>query len=223
MSTTSTQSDSGEPATTDYRIDLTDIRGVGEKTADHLREANITSVEEVHLLRKRSGAAYQTLLSRGVGSETMTHLRAVGKAVHYSGNNRVEAKHLTHPVANNAQFSSSLIDITAEASPTGDTGANGKQQALDNIEQHDPDDDELAAAVEEIQDAYGEGHNEQNRFQGDLARFVGESDRFDSDDNLPLGLVQSLLRYRHDADRFSKQMDYEDRHGSLLIAFADNI
>lgn len=208
--------------TTNYRIELSDIRGVGERVIDYLKTANITTVEEVHLLRKRSMPAYQTLLSRGVGSATMKHLQAVGEAVHYSGSDRVKSKHLTLPAANHAP-DHKFIDLTEAASPTGsDTEAGGTQQSLETtVPEYDPETGEIGNALNSIRDDYDSGMSGQNRLHADLNRFISESEQF-GDVEIPLPIIFSVLRWEHDAETLTKQGDYEPVYGSVLIEFDDD-
>lgn len=202
-----------------YRISLTDIRGVGESTRRKLSQIGIESVEEVHLFRRRVSPSYNRLKDCGVGKDTLEHLRVVGKAVHYTGTDRVQAKHLTHPDAQGVR-GSKYIQITADSDDTTDD----PQQTLDETESFEPDTDQLAEAVDAIQAEYDGGYGEQIRFEADINRHIYESDRFTaSDHGLPTGVVQSIVRYEHESERVAAQRDYEAFHGSLLIAFAEGL
>lgn len=204
---------------TKYRISLTDIRGVGGATVRKLETAGIESIEETHLLRRRTSPSYNQLKDMGVGEDTLEHLRAVGKAVHYSGSDRVEAKHLTHADAQ-GELPSTFVSLLADA----EKDADADQQTLGDVDSFDPDADQLAVAVEAIQDEYDGGYGDQISFEADLGRHIHEVDRFTPDDHkLPTGLIQSLLRYEHDAERFAAQGDYEPAYGSLLISFANTL
>lgn len=205
-----------KPKSDDYRIDLTDIRGVGPATVEKLEKERITSVRELHLIRRRGKATHHNLEDRGVGSDTLSHLRAVGKAVHYSGSDRVEAKHLTGPITDGAEFSSSFVDISApDESP---------DESDESPDLPDYSTDEIQDALDRIHGEYEEGYGEQVSFEGDLGRFLSESETFDpSDHQLPTGIIQSVMRYRHDADRVVAQGDYDKDHGAVLVQFAETL
>jgi len=213
MSEVETQSNSN---TSDYRIDLTDIRGVGPKTVEKLEQVNITSVRECHLLRG-VGATYRNLTDKGVGSDTLKHLQAVGKAVHYSGNDRMQAKHLTGPITDEVEFSSSHVDISAQKPDTSN-------ETDETVSLPEYDTDRLQSALDCIHDEYGEGYGEQVSFEGDLSRFLHESDTYNGENhNLPTGIVQSVMRYRHDAKRVESQGDFESHHKAVLVDFSNSL
>jgi len=201
-----------------YRIILTDIRGVGDSTRRKLSQIGIESVEEVHLLRWGRSPSYNRLKDCGVGKDTLEHLRAVGKAVHHTGSDRVRAKHLTHPDAQGVR-DSRYISLTVDDTDTQDDS----QQTLDE-QLAEPDRDRLTEAVAEIQDEYDGGYGEQVSFEADINRHIHDNDQFTPDDHgLPTGLVQSIVRYEHGAERVTAQRDYEQAHGHLLISFAEEL
>lgn len=224
---TNTQRDvsSAEDSERECRIDLTDIRGVGERVREYLHEAGVNGIEEVHLLRERSRPAYQTLISRGVSAATLSHLQAVGGAAHYTGGSRVEAKHLTTAEAKETP-DHSFVAITESARLLdGDTDADAPdetQETLDECEQYDPDVDAISDALGAIRQEYDRGMDGQTSFHADLGRHVYESGQFDNDD-FPLQVVQSVVRYQHDVETLTAQRDYEPRHGSMLVSFAETL
>jgi len=206
-----------------YRISLTDIRGVGEAVHQQLQECGIESVEDAHLLRRRVSPAYNRLKDRGVGKDTLEHLRAVGKAIHYTGTDRVQAKHLTHPDAQSVR-GSKYVDITTDSdSDSSDESNTGRQECVDS-DSFDPDPDQLSEAIETIRTAFDGGYGEQIRFEAAIARHIHESDRFTaSDHGLPVGVIQSLVRYYHPPKTVTAQRDYEPCHGALLVSFGNSL
>jgi len=197
----------------EYRINLTDIRGVGPTTVEKLEKERITSVRELHLLRHRGNPTHHNLEDRSVGSDTLLHLREVGKAVHYSGSDRVEAKHLTGSITDEAQFRSSYVDISTQ------------EESTDDSEDSEPDlpeytTDELQEALDWSLDESSEGYREQGAFEADVARFIGDSDYSVP---LPQGIIQAVVRYRHDAETVESQGDFEDSHGAILVLFGETL
>lgn len=207
MSKTETQSK-------DYKIELTDIRGVGPKTVEKLNEVRISTVQELHLMRERHNPAYRNLREKGVGKDTLEHLSAVGSAVHYTGGDRVQAKHLTCSLADDAEFGSSFVDISAE-SDESDTSEESPKLPKRTTQ-------ELQNALEAIWSEYGEGYDEQVSFEADVGRFKSENERFD-DISLGTGIVQSVMRYRHDAETVESQRDFTDEKKALLVAFGESL
>lgn len=214
-----TQQQDGSGSESRYKISLTDIRGVGEAVEQRLREIGIESVEGTHLLRRRSSPSHAKLRDRNVGSDTLAHLRAVGKAVHHTGSDRVEAKHLTHPDAR-GELPSSFVSLVDEANTETDADDVDDNES----ESFDPDADELAEAVDAIQAEYEGGYGVQISFEADLARHIHESDRFDqSEHGLPMGVIQSVVRYYHDPETVTAQGDYEPCHGAVLVSFGESL
>lgn len=226
MSTTESSQSTAGDAATQYRIELGDIRGVGSRTIEYLSDVGITSVRETHRLRDRGLPASQTLLSRGIDSDTLKHLRAVGEAIHSSGSERVESRHLTLPEANHIGDSSS-ISLRQEDAPTGGSGGDSNQRTLGVTSQpeYNPDMDALADALDTIQTEYDSGHNWRKSFGLDVGRFALSTDRFDDVDcvALPQKIVFSVVRDEHSVDQLTEQDAYKPEHGSLLIAFAEQL
>jgi len=213
MSKNETTSDS---KTSDYRIDFSDIRGVGPATIEKLEKEGITAVRELHLCRNRGDPTPRNLEDRGVGRDTLEHIAAVGQAVRYTGGDRVKVKHLTGDIVGDKR-DYQFVDITTQTNESPD-------ETDESPEIPDYTTDDLQTALDRIHDEYGEGYGQQIEFEADLGRFLSESDTFDGGDHkLPTGIVQSVMRYRHAADRVESQGDWKSEYGSLLVSFSETL
>jgi len=203
-------------SSSNYRISLTDIRGVGPATVEKLAKVGITSVEELHLCRDGRASTTQNRLRKQevtIGKDTWDHLAAVGTAVHYSGSDRVKAKHLTGSITDDAQFRSSFIDISADDEPTTESEDNEPELPEYTTS-------ELQSALDRIHDEYDDGYGEQVAFEADVSRFIGESEY---DVSIPQGIISSVMRYRHNAERVEAQGDYQAEYGSILVLFSETL
>lgn len=186
--------------TREYRIELSDIRGVGPKTLDVLEKAGITHIKETHLLRHMSGHS-GSIVRDNVGSDTQKHLRAVGEAMNGTSPHYVKSKHLT------GEWDSYGVRI--DVPPERETTDEGDEESPT------PSDSDVKDAIRRIQSEYGEEYGEQISFEGDVGRVTSES--------LPVGIVQSILRYQHDPDRVLHQGDMDDDVKRTIVAFVESL
>lgn len=203
----------------EYRISLTDIRGVGSRTVDKLETVGISSIRELHLCREgrhRRMARRAQDRDATIGKDTWEHLAAVGKAVHYSGSNRVKAKHLTSPLVSDMEQWES-VDITAQTPNTTDEVDGEPELPEYSMER-------LQTALDRIHGEYGEGYGNQVSFEADLGRFIHESKIYNPEDHkLPQGIIQSVMRYRHTGEVVESQGDFEDHHKAVLVDFSESL
>lgn len=209
-----------ESDTSKFRITLSDVTGVGPSTLEKLHAVGIESIEKAHLLRQRTSPSYVNLKDRGVSKPTLEHLRAVGSAVYATSGRRVRAKHLTADFASDIRQSRyvSILDQQTDA-PSGSMNTDEEQTTLNECNSFNPDSDELAEAIEAIQEEYSQEFADQHRFQGDINRFLYETDHFDK--GIPTNVIHSVVRYHHPPDRVTSQRKYEPFSGAFLIAFSE--
>lgn len=214
-----TANSNGESNLTEYRISLTDIRGVGSRTVDKLETVGVSSIRELHLCREgRHRRMARRVADNGgaIGKDTWEHLAAVGKAVHYSGSSRVKAKHLTCSLVSDMEQWGS-VDISVQTPNT--TNEVDSEPKLPEYST-----ERLQTALDRIHGEYDEGYSNQVSFEADLGRFLSESDTYDADDRqLSMGIIQSVFRYRHKADRVEAQGDFEDYHKAVIVDLGESL
>lgn len=198
-----------------YRITLSDIKGVGSKTLEKLESVGITQIEEIHLCRHGRGSSTANRLRKRdstIGKDTWEHLAAVGKAVRGLSPHYVKAKHLTADFAQD-EFNTMTVRIDVEQT------SNDSESEEMEIPTYDTS--ELQSALESIWGEYEKGYGGQVSFEADLAKFKSNNPHFD-EIMLGMGIVQSVMRYRHNADRVEKQRDMTDNKIALITEFGQS-
>lgn len=235
-----------------YEIDLTDITGVGPKTAEQIRSVLADYVEEdeesvipaLHLLAK-GGHATRTLEENGLGRDVLGTLRAIGRAIDGPGPARVKAKHLTGGPVDTDTRPSALVRIDAaddsDSSPTDShPESDGATQLSDFIasaenapstptadeESSPPPKSAVANALETIRDEYGDTYPEWLRFQNETADFLASeaSPDLEIEGFWEANQHMPVVRYQQiDVDTVLGYDEFTDEHAIALVAFARSL
>jgi len=226
-----------------YVIELTDIKGVGPKTAEKIRDVLADYVEDgdsvipaLHLLAK-GGHATHTLEEKGLGRDVLGTLRDIGRAIEGPGPARVKAKHLTGGPVDEDTRPSALVRIDApddsNSNPTdGQDENDGTTQLSDFIapdadeETSPPPKSEVANALETIRDEYGDTYPEWLRFQNETADFLASEASpglkikgfWEANQHMPVVRYQQI-----DVDTVLRYDEFTDEHAVALVAFAHSL
>jgi hypothetical protein len=199
--TEGTSSTEPQDKSTDYRITLQDVRGVGQSTVEKLDKLNIQSVSDLHLLSDNSRIKRRAR-RKGISipDSTWSALSAVGNAVDYSGGTHVKSKHLTNPEANHLD-DHEFFDISP------DTQKPESQQTLGasvrEVKTEESLSIDFSEAVSRIASTYTDDPESADwmNFMLHVQDFANESGFFEvSEVNVPPGTDQQLARHHQSPD-----------------------